>query len=50
MEGCSNQDCIAKNRSIIFETFRSYFVCHSENLDKIFTLRDYPYNLVKYMY
>ena len=25
------------------ETFRSYFTCHGENLDKIFTLGDFPY-------
>ena len=25
------------------ETFRNYIVCHSKNLDKIFTLGDCPY-------
>ena len=25
------------------QTFRSYFACHSKNLDKIFTLCDSPY-------
>ena len=32
-----------KPTSIECEAFRSYFSCHSENLDKIFTLRDCPY-------
>ena len=44
---CSKLDCIAEKNadiaSIEHETFRSYFTCHSENLDKIFTFVDCPY-------
>ena len=30
-----------RHTSVERETFRSYFACHSENLDKRFTLCDY---------
>ena len=40
---CSKRDCIAGNIHIECEIFRSYFTCHGENLDKIFTLRDCSY-------
>ena len=32
-----------KHLSVECQTFRSYFACHSEHLDKIFTLDDCPY-------
>ena len=32
-----------KHTSIECQTLRSYFACHGENLDKIFTLGDCPY-------
>ena len=32
-----------KYSSVECQTFRSDFACHSENLDKIFTLGDCPY-------
>ena len=33
----------SKHTSIKYQTFSSYFACHSENLDNIFTLGDCPY-------
>ena len=43
------ENCIAdwlyswKHTLVECKTFMSYFPCHSENLDKIFTLCDCPY-------